>query len=391
MNSTSKRPQTPSTSHAAATIRPAVALALALTSPVALSFPGRAHSSDQASAPDFAQLEPILSAANSKPGPRTVPGRAIPVPADVSPELQSVIAAPYRSPAWNLDPKTPEEWKEAVAKIAAETAATIPPLREQLGVISQETTIGGVHAYIVEPKDIPPQNRNRLLFHIHGGGYVYNPGEAGTQEAVLMAGRGKFKVISIDYRMPPDYPYPAAMDDLIAAWKVAVTMAKPENIGVFGTSAGGALTLALVLRAKAEGLPIPAAIAPGTPAADMTETGDSYRTNEWLDNVLVSYNGYVTHAAQLYANGHDMRDPQLSPINGDFHGFPPAILTTGTRDLFLSNTVRTHRKLRQAGVEAELQVFEGISHAQYQLDPDTPESKEAFEEIARFFDAHLGK
>ncbi|MBV8606218.1 MAG: alpha/beta hydrolase [Singulisphaera sp.] len=123
----------------------------------------------------------------------------------------------------------------------------------------------------------------------------------------------------------------------------------------------------------------------------MTETGDSYRTNEWLDNVLVSYNGYVSHAAQLYANGHDMKDPQLSPIYGDFHGFPPAILTTGTRDLFLSNTVRTHRKLREAGVEAELQVFEGISHAQYQLAANTPESKEAFEEIARFFDAHLGK
>jgi epsilon-lactone hydrolase len=86
-----------------------------------------------------------------------------------------------------------------------------------------------------------------------------------------------------------------------------------------------------------------------------------------------------------------MKDPQLSPIYGDFHGFPPAILTTGTRDLFLSNTMRTHRKLRKAGVEAELQVFEGISHAQYQLAADTPESKEAFEEIARFFDAHLGK
>jgi epsilon-lactone hydrolase len=123
----------------------------------------------------------------------------------------------------------------------------------------------------------------------------------------------------------------------------------------------------------------------------MTETGDSYKTNEWLDNILVSYHGYISHAALLYANGHDLKDPQLSPIYGDFHGFPPAILTTGTRDLFLSNTVRTHRKLREAGVEAELQVFEGISHVQYQLVADTPESKEAFEEIARFFDKHLGK
>jgi hypothetical protein len=101
-----------------------------------------------------------------------VRGRAIPVPTDVSPELQSAIAAPYRSLAWNLNPRTPEEWKQA-----------IPPLREKLGVVSQETTIGGVHAYIVRPKDIPPQNQNRLLFHIHEGGYGYNPGEAGTQEA----------------------------------------------------------------------------------------------------------------------------------------------------------------------------------------------------------------
>ncbi|MBV8230686.1 MAG: hypothetical protein JO329_11935, partial [Planctomycetaceae bacterium] len=108
----------------------AVALTLALTSPVALSFPAwaqPAQPSDQASVPDFAQLEPIEAAANSKPGPRTVPGRAIPVPTDVSPELQSAIAAPYRSPAWNLNPRTPEEWKQAVAKLAAATAATIPP------------------------------------------------------------------------------------------------------------------------------------------------------------------------------------------------------------------------------------------------------------------------
>ena len=135
----------------------------------------------------------------------------------------------------------------------------------------------------------------------------------------------------------------------------------------------------------------PTAIAPGTPWSDLTETGDTYKTNEWLDNVLVSWHGWLGHAAELYANGHDPKDPQLSPIYGDFSGFPPAILTSGTRDLFLSLTVLTHRKLRRAGVEAELQVFEGVSHAQYYLDPFTPESKEAFTEIARFFDKHLGK
>ena len=162
-------------------------------------------------------------------------------------------------------------------------------------------------------------------------------------------------------------------------------------MAIFGTSTGGGMTLAMVLRAIKEGLPLPAAIAPGTPWSDITETGDTYMANEMLDNVLVSYSGWLGDAAKLYANGTDLKDPQLSPIYGDFNGFPPAILTSGTRDLFLSNTVRTHRKLRRAGVEAELQVFEGMSHAQYKFDPFAPETKETFTEIARFFDKHLGK
>ena len=88
---------------------------------------------------------------------------------------------------------------------------------------------------------------------------------------------------------------------------------------------------------------------------------------------------------------HDLKDPLLSPVYGDMHDFPPAILTTGTRDLLLSNTVRVHRKLRQAGVEAVLQVYEGEAHAQFSRDAAAPETKEAFEEIARFFDKHLGQ
>jgi epsilon-lactone hydrolase len=341
--------------------------------------------------PDFAALEPLQNAANAKPGPRAVPPRVIPLPTTTSPRFQAMVAAPYRVPAWDANPKTAAEWKELVAKLAAAGAALQPALREKLGVTMEPTVIASVKAFILTPKVIPPANQNRLLYHIHGGGYVYAPGESGTAEATLMAAFGGFKVISVDYRMPPDFPYPAAMDDAMAVWKEVVKLQNPRNIAVFGTSTGGGMTLALVLRAKQEGLPIPAAIAPGTPWSDLTETGDSYRTNEWIDNVLVSYNGYISHSALLYANGHDLKDPQLSPIYGDFHGFPPAILTSGTRDLFLSLTVLTHRKLRQAGVEAELQVYEGMSHAQYLFDADSPETKETFTEIARFFDQHLGK
>jgi monoterpene epsilon-lactone hydrolase len=339
---------------------------------------------------DFAGLEGAQGAANATAGPRTVPGRAIPVPPTASPEFQMSIAAPYRSPAWNANPKSADEWRELVNRLAAAGAAGLPALREKLGVTSTSAVMAGVKAWIIQPKVVPAANANRLLVHVHGGGYVYNPGEAGTAEAILMAGFGGFKVISFDYRMPPDAPYPAAMDDAMAVYRAALAMERPENIALVGTSTGGGMILAMILRAKAEGLPLPAAIAPGTPWSDLTETGDTYKTNEWLDNVLVSYKGYLQHAARIYANGRDLKDPQLSPIYGDFHGFPPAILISGTRDLFLSNTVRTHRKLRQAGVDAQLHVFEGMSHAQYLFNADAPETQETFAEIARFFDARLG-
>ncbi|WP_246695190.1 alpha/beta hydrolase [Methylobacterium sp. P1-11] len=104
----------------------------------------------------------------------------------------------------------------------------------------------------------------------------------------------------------------------------------------------------------------------------------------------LSYSGYLTPAAKLYAAGRDLKDPQLSLIDGDYTSLPPTILITGTRDLFLSNTVRTHRKLRAAGIDAPLRVFEGISHARYLLTPDAPETREVFGEMARFFDGHLG-
>ncbi len=339
----------------------------------------------------FDQLARTQAAENSKPGIRHAPARDIAVPTyEVSPEAQALIGGPY-PPHMNADPQNAAEWKELINRRAALIVAALPGLQEKLGVTVQPAVIGGIKAFIVTPRSMPEANRNRLLVHVHGGGYVFQPGEAALPEAVMMAGFGGFKVISVDYRMPPDFPYPAAMDDALAVWKAAANMADPKNMAIFGTSTGGGMTLAMVLRAKAEGLPLPGAIAPGTPWSDLTDTGDTYQSNEWVDNVLVSWNGWLGRAAKLYAAGHDLRDPQLSPIYGDFHGFPPTILTSGTRDLFLSNTVRTHRKLRRAGVDAELNVYEGQSHAQYMGNVDAPETREAFTDIARFFDAHLGK
>jgi monoterpene epsilon-lactone hydrolase len=324
-------------------------------------------------------------------GTRDVPAKAITVPtADVSPQEQALIGAPL-PPFWNDHPKDSAAWKALINARADQIIKTLPGMREKFGVKSQQVTIAGVNCYILTPDNIPEQNRNRLLVHVHGGGYVFGPGESATREAILMAGLGKFKVISIDYRMPPDFPYPAAMDDAMAVWKEVVKTSDPKKMAIFGTSTGGGMTLAMVLRAKTEGLPLPAATAPGTPWSDMTKTGDTFFTNEKVDNILVSNDGWLGDAAKLYANGHDLQDPQLSPIYGDLSGFPPTILTSGTRDLFLSNTVRVHRKLRQAGIVADLHVFEGQSHAQYAGNPDAPETKEHFGELTAFFDKYLAK
>ncbi len=324
------------------------------------------------------------------PAPRPVPAYMLPAPTTVSSQMQAIIGAPLRQ-NWNVIPKTGEEWRALANAGAQPTIKNLPALLERMHVKVTPGTIDGVKIFTLTPETIPPENQNRLLVHVHGGCYLLNPGEASLPEAVFMAGFGHFKVISVDYRMPPDAFFPGALDDAMTVYKALLKTNDPKKMAIFGASAGGALTLEMILRAKSEGLPLPAAIAPGTPMADVTKTGDSFHTNEMVDNVLVSTTGFCDAAASFYANGHDMKDPLLSPIYGDMNNFPPTILTTGTRDLLLSNTVRTHRKLRDAGVEAFLQVFEGQAHAEFYRDDTAPESKQAFGEIAGFFDKHLGR
>jgi acetyl esterase/lipase len=329
----------------------------------------------------------MTDANTQMPAPLEAPARTLPLPATVSPEMQRLVGAPLSS-NWNTWPKTTDEWKTLSAPSAGRG---LPALRDRFKVTSKPMTVNGVQAYLITPENLAAENRNRLLVHFHGGCYVLSGGEAATTEAIYMAGFGRFKVLSVDYRRPPEFPYPAALDDSVAAWKGALEMADPRRMAIFGTSAGGALTLSAILRAKQEKLALPAAIAPGTPMSDLTRTGDSFHTNHMVDNVLVAADGRCDAMARLYANGHDLKDPMLSPVYGDFSGFPPALLTTGTRDLLLSNTVRVHRKLRQAGVEAELHVYEAQSHAHYMRDVNAPETREAFEELAKFFGRHLAR
>ncbi|CAN0275739.1 unnamed protein product, partial [Chrysoparadoxa australica] len=170
-----------------------------------------------------------------------------------------------------------------------------------------------------------------------------------------------FPSVSVDYRMPPDHPFPAAIEDTTKVYRELLKTHKPEDIAFSGASAGGGLAAASILHIRDLGLPLPGAVVLNTPWSDLDKIGDTYFTLEGLDPVLITYDGLLGAMAEIYADGEDMKNPLLSPVYGDFEpGFPPSLLITGTRDLFLSNTVRLHRALRDAGASSDLLVFEGM-------------------------------
>jgi len=319
--------------------------------------------------------------------------RTLPVPAVVSDAQRDSIAnKPQPNVEANIQAttfKTTEEWVKFIA--AADKAATAgaAAVAERLKVTIKEEKIAGVTVYSVTPTNINPANKNRLFVHTHGGAYVVNNGRAGLTEAILIAHRANIPVLSIDYRMPPKHPFPAAIDDVVAVWKSLLKKRDAKSMALGGTSAGGGLILASTHKFKALGLALPGALFAGTPWADLTKTGDSYFTNEGVDNVLTSYEGLLEGSAKLYAGDHALTDPLISPVYGDFDDFPPAYLVSGTRDMFLSNTARVHRKLRTAGVEADLNVYESFSHGDYLKVIDSPESQQVYAELGAFLQKHL--
>ncbi|HEY3699660.1 MAG TPA: alpha/beta hydrolase fold domain-containing protein [Spongiibacteraceae bacterium] len=229
-------------------------------------------------------------------------------------------------------------------------------------------------------------NEHRAILYLHGGAFLYGGGLLAAMTALPIAARAHCKVYASDYRMPPKHPFPAALDDALDAYRYLLDRFKPQNIAVYGGSAGGGLAAALILKARDMGLPLPGAAVLVTPEADLTESGDTFETNQLIDVVLQQR---LTDSIALYANGHDLKDPYLSPIFADFNsGFPPTQLISGTRDLFLSNTVILHRALLRAGIKAELHVFEAMPHGGFH---GAPEDNESLVEQLRFIDEHLEK
>ncbi len=321
-----------------------------------------------------------------------IPARILPPPAGASEALRKAIAA---MPAPDIDmvrkatPRSREQWLALIRQNDEQVKKSVERLQRKYGVRVEEGRIAGVRVYTVTPPKIRKENEGRLFLHVHGGAYILNGGRAALSEPIIYAARFGIKVITIDYRMPPDHPFPAALEDAFAVHAALLKQYAPEKIIMGGTSAGAGLVLATVLEMKKKGTPLPGALFLGTPWADLTKTGDSFFINEGIDHTLITYDGVLEGAARLYANGHDLRDPRLSPIYGNLAGLPPVFLVSGTRDLFLSIVARLHRKLRDAGVPAELMVIEGFAHADYIGFAETPEGQSVIRELGRFMQRTL--
>jgi acetyl esterase/lipase len=322
-------------------------------------------------------------------GAKTLAERTVPAPAGVSAELRAVIAGRQVPPAMPV-PTTREGWLEVQRGWDEGGAAVARTLANKNGATYEPMEVAGVPCYLVTPREIGERFKDRWLVHLHGGAFVLNGGEACVAEAIWVATACKARVLSIDYRRPPVHPFPAAIEDAVAVWKAVIERQEAAGTALFGTSAGGNLTLATTFKLKELGLPLPGALFAGTPTTDFGKIGDTWYTFEGLDP-LGRYDGFVGACFESYVPSGDTSSPLISPVRGDPRGFPPTILISGTRDLLLSDTVRMHRVLRGAGVEAQLHVYEGQSHADYITGDlvDAPESRDAQAEIFRFFDEHL--
>jgi acetyl esterase/lipase len=215
--------------------------------------------------------------------PRQVAAKTLQTPTTVSPQLArsiSMLAAQAAAggglPAGWIPPDA-AAWKALIAQLDAGTLAARAPMAKMFPHTETVQTIAGVTVREIVPATLDPAKSGKLLLHFHGGGYALNGGEASTGEAVLLAHYSGLRAISVDYRMPPDHPFPAGLDDAVAVYKALTAERSPAAIGVFGTSAGGGMTLALTLKLKALGLPLPGALALGTPWTDLTGASDSYQ------------------------------------------------------------------------------------------------------------------
>ena len=307
--------------------------------------------------------------------------RVIPLPHNLSPEAQAWLKRPAS------DALVPQTLEQRRASLVVSQGRHRDDLVKMFPVDITDTVIAGVPVHDVVPKDAKPLHPDRVLICLHGGGF--NADSGSYSESIPVAGLTHTRVVSVLYRLAPEHPFPAAVDDVVAVYRELLKTYAPRHIGIFGSSAGAGLTIQAAVRLAHLKLPVPGALGSFSTPSDMVEGGDSrslYNTD--------GLRGYVPVAGEPldpeYAGTTDRKDPVLSPLYADLHGMPPTLFLTSERDLLLSSTSTLHRAFLRTGATAELIVFEGLPHC-FWNNSSLPESHEAWGYMASFFDKQLGR
>ncbi len=260
-------------------------------------------------------------------------------------------------------------------------------LRERYPVEIDTVEINGVTVEIFTPLNaIADSHQKKVLINLHAGSFEFGSRTNSHAESIPIAALAQTQVVSVDYRMAPEYQFPAASDDVLAVYQGLLENYSPDDIGLYGCSAGATLAAQTIARLLKEQLPLPAAIGMLSGAASRW-TGDSMYIVEKL------YGAELVQA-QLdhpYLCNADLDDPLVTPAASDevMAQFPPSLLLASVRDFALSSVAHTHSRLVQLGVDTDLHIWEGMGHA-FMLIPDYEESQQAYQVIVRFFEKHLG-
>ena len=319
--------------------------------------------------------------------------RVVPVPTTVSPEARKLIGSAFANERrkGRSEPHVRVSPAQALAAGRAFADATEERLgKEALAIfpaVVRESVISGVPVRIVTPKTSEAAKAGAVLINIHGGGFVADWGS--RTETIPIANLTGIQVVSVLYRMAPEHPYPAAVEDVVTVYREMLKTHKAANIGMYGTSAGAILTAETAVRLRQLGLPLPGALGIFSGSGDLSQRGDS--------ESIFSVTG-LAGPLELpkgppfpeYVGKADRKDPLVSPMYADLRGYPPTLFLSSTRDMLLSDTAMLQRAFLKAGVPTQFVVFEALQHG-FWNDPSLPESREADRTISNFFDTHLGR
>jgi len=269
----------------------------------------------------------------------------------------------------------------------------LAPMRRRYAVKTSEARIGGVVVDVVEPAGgVAPENAGRILLNVHGGGFTTGARSASLVESVPIAATMGIKVISIDYRMGPEFKFPAASEDVAKVYREILRDHDPSRIGLYGCSAGGMLTGESVAWFLAHGLPKPGAIGIFCASLGDMGGGDSARLALPLIGIHIpdAPPGSPAPKGPSYLEGVSRDNPLAFPRSSPalLAKFPPTLFITGTRAFEMSGTISSNNALTLAGVESELHVWDGMIHGFF-YNSEMPESREAYRIIGKFFDRHL--